>query len=168
MSTVTFGRVAGSGPPCLRTRADCRPHPGPWSLTPRSVVPDTEAMTTTSPTLFDRIGGAPAISDLVVEFYERVFHDPLLAPFFRGVTMPHLHKMQAEFFALATGGPSTYDSSSLRAAHAGRGIGEAEFRRFVEHMLATLEPHGLESADVEAIADRLNLESDSVLDSPEV
>jgi hemoglobin len=125
-------------------------------------------MTTTSSTLFDRIGGAPAISDLVVEFYERVFHDPMLVPFFHGVTMVRLHEMQGEFFALATGGPSHYTASSLRAAHAGRGIGEAEFQRFVTHMLDTLESRGLEQTDIEAIIARLNLEVGSIIDNPPV
>jgi hemoglobin len=124
-------------------------------------------MTTTSaPTLYDRIGGAPGISDLVVEFYERVLHDPVLTKFFHNVTMPHLHRMQGEFFALATGGPSTYSAQSLRAAHAGRGIGELEYRHFVQHLFATLERRGLEPTDVASIADRLALERDSILDSP--
>jgi hemoglobin len=124
-------------------------------------------MTTTSaPTLYERIGGAPGISDLVVEFYERALHDPVLTKFFHNVTMPHLHQMQAEFFALATGGPSTYSGLSLRAAHAGRGIGEVEFRHFVQHLLDTLDTRGLEPADVTAIADRLALERDSIIDNP--
>lgn len=122
-------------------------------------------MTTTN-TLYNRLGGAAGISDLVVEFYERVLHDPLLAPAFAHTSMDHLRKMQQEYFSIATGGPSSNAELSLRAAHAGRGISEAQYRRFVDHLLATLEPRGLEPDDIDRMMDRLALERDNIVDHP--
>jgi hemoglobin len=116
--------------------------------------------------LYDRIGGASGVSDLVVEFYERVLHDPLLAPFFHNTSMEHLRTMQEEFFTIAAGGPSKASSLSLKTAHAGRGIGSAHYQRFIEHLLATLETRRLEPDDIDSLIDRLALEHDDIVDAP--
>jgi truncated hemoglobin YjbI len=125
-------------------------------------------MTSPAPatTLYARLGGAAGISDLVVEFYERVLHDPELAPFFQHVSMPHLRHMQVAFFTMATGGPPPEAASSIKDAHAGRGIHERHYQRFVEHLLATLTARGLDAEDVDAIVTRLALERDDVIDDP--
>jgi hemoglobin len=116
--------------------------------------------------LYERLGGSSGISDLVVEFYERVLNDPVLVPFFHNTSMEHLRRMQEEFFTIASGGPSTSCTMSLRAAHSGRGITDKQFQRFVDHLLATLETRGLDADDVDRILDRLALEHDDVVDTP--
>jgi hemoglobin len=128
------------------------------------VVMTNGTMTDTS-SLYDRLGGSNGISDLVVEFYERVLNDPLLVPFFKNTSMDHLRTMQREFFTIATGGPSEV-VLPLKVAHGGRGIADKQYQRFVEHLLTTLENRGLDSGDVEAILDRLALEHDSIVDAP--
>jgi hemoglobin len=116
--------------------------------------------------LYERLGGSSGISDLVVEFYERVLKDPVLVPFFLNTSMEHLRLMQEEFFTIACGGPSTSSTMSLKAAHGGRGIADKHYQRFVEHLLATLETRGLEPHDIDRILDRLALEHDAVVDAP--
>jgi hemoglobin len=120
---------------------------------------------TVTASLYDRLGGSNGISDLVVEFYERVLNDPLLVPFFKHTSMQHLRTMQQEFFTIATGGPSEV-VLPLKVAHGGRGIADKQYQRFVEHLLTTLEGRGLEPGDVDAIVDRLALEHDSIVDAP--
>jgi hemoglobin len=115
--------------------------------------------------LYDRLGGSSGISDLVVEFYERVLNDPLLVPFFKNTSMDHLRAMQQEFFTIATGGPSAA-VLPLKVAHGGRGIADTHYQRFVEHLLMTIENRGLEPKDVDAILDRLALEHDGIVDAP--
>jgi hemoglobin len=119
---------------------------------------------TTATSLYQRVGGAPGISDLVVEFYERVLHDPDLEPFFHHTSMDHLHAMQIEFFTLATGGPASRSGFELRASHIGRGVRDHHYRLFVQHLLDTLEARGLEQEDIDAIIDRLALERDEIVD----
>jgi hemoglobin len=118
----------------------------------------------TTSTLYERIGGAQGVDDLVVEFYERVLHDDELAPFFHGVKMDHLHHMQVAFFTIAAGGPTAETPSSIKTVHGGRGIADRHYRRFVGHLLDTLEARGLSEEDVDAIIDHLALERDNVVD----
>jgi len=120
-----------------------------------------------SSSLYERLGGAPGISDLVVEFYERVLNDPELGPFFQHVSMDHLRHMQQEFFTVAAGGPAGEAPFPVRAAHAGRHIGQHHLDLFVGHLLATLESRDLEPGDVEAIVGRLRDERDAVVDVPD-
>lgn len=126
----------------------------------------TKAATTSTSSLYDRLGGGPGVSDLVVEFYERVLHDPVLSPFFHHTSMERLHRMQREFFTLATGGPTTTTAFDLAEAHLARHIGEEQYRHFVQHLIDTLEHRGLDDGDIEAMTDRLALERNSIVSGP--
>ena len=118
------------------------------------------------PTLYERLGGAAGISDLVVEFYERVLHDPQLAPFFQHVSIEHLRAMQIEFFTVATGGAPTETAYSLRNAHAGRAIGAHEYELFVEHLVATLEPRLDDPTDLDIVLQHVDRERDVIVEHP--
>ena len=108
-----------------------------------------------APTLYDRIGGAPAVDDLIGRFYDRVFADPHLAPFFRGVTFEKLRCMQVELFTAALDGPVEYSGQALGDAHAGRGIGDRQVSQFLEHLLATLREVGIDEDDAEQVVHRI-------------
>ena len=107
-------------------------------------------------TLYDRIGGEPAISGLLQEFYERVLADPELAPFFAETSMDRLREMQREFFAAALDGPIRYSGLSLAAAHSGRGIRTRHLARFVEHLMSTLRSRQIDEQDTLDIISRIN------------
>lgn len=113
--------------------------------------------------LYQRIGGAPAIDRLVVDFYNRVLADGELAPFFEQSDIEALRRMQREFFSAALGGPLRYDGLSLGHAHHGRGIGRKHFARFVEHLLASLESCGIGEADSSRVIARINTHADDVV-----
>ncbi len=114
--------------------------------------------------LYIRLGGAAGISDLVVEFYERVLHDEQLAPFFAHVSMDHLQHMQQEFFTVATGGPASETGFSLHTAHKGRGISAHEYELFVAHLVATLETRIDDPDDLARILDRVQLERELIVE----
>src|SRR6201998_3956249 len=65
-------------------------------------------------TIYEAIGGEPALVAVVDDFYVRVLADPQLARFFAGANMPRLKGRQVEFFAAALGGPDAYQGASLR------------------------------------------------------
>lgn len=90
------------------------------------------------PSIFDVIGGRPAISAAVDIFYRRVLADADLAPFFEGVDTARLRGHQAAFLALALGGPSEYAGRGMAAAHHGLGIRDAHFDRVAHHLIETL------------------------------
>jgi len=121
------------------------------------------AMTYPQPSLYERIGGAETVAKLVDAFYRRILADPELAPFFADSDMHKLRAMQREFFSVALGGPVTYFGKPLAYAHRGRGIERPHLQRFVDHLLATLEDHGLDERDVHDVIERINVYSSDIL-----
>jgi len=113
--------------------------------------------------LYDRIGGAPAIEALLGDFYSRVFADPELRPFFEATSVETLERMQRSLFAEALGGPIAYEGKSLAEAHYGRGIQPHHLRRYLGILLDTLKGRGLSEDDVYDIMTRIQKRADDVL-----
>jgi hemoglobin len=109
-------------------------------------------MTPAEVSVYELIGGEPALVAVVDDFYERVLGDPQLAPFFAGATMPKLKGRQVEFFAAALGGPDFYEGASMRQAHAGRGIGQADFDKVAFHLTGALAAAGVPAETIAQIA----------------
>jgi hemoglobin len=107
----------------------------------------------TETTLYARLGGPAAIQAVTGGFYARVLADPQLSGYFEGVSMDGQARMLAEFLALAFGGPGAYTGRSLRAAHAGLGLADADFDAVVVHLAAALSAAGVAEADVTAAAE---------------
>ena len=117
-----------------------------------------------TPSLYERVGGAASITQLVDDFYQRVTADPELGPFFADIQLEKLRRMQVEFFTSALGGPLEYTGRPLAHVHQGRGITKAHLRRFTEHLLATLATLQLNPQDIRSIYDRIALEADEIAD----
>lgn len=64
--------------------------------------------------LFERIGGAAAVTAAVDRFYERVLADPELRDFFTGVSMSRLKGHQFAFISQVLGGPRRYSGAAMR------------------------------------------------------
>ena len=91
--------------------------------------------------LYDEIGGAAAVHAAVGRFYIKLLGDPLLAPFFEGVSMERQRAKQVAFLTMAFGGPSDDDGHDLREAHkhlVARGLADAHFDAVAGHLRATL------------------------------
>jgi len=114
------------------------------------------------PSLYERIGGEPAVSELMSAFYDRVISDPELRPFFEGVSMDKLRRMQREFFSAALDGPATYSGRPISEVHAGRGIELRHLRRFMDHLLATLRERGLGEDDAYEVVSRIHTYADEI------
>ena len=93
--------------------------------------------------IYDAIGGEPALTAVVDDFYNRVTGDPALAGFFTGINMTRLKGRQVEFFAAALGGPDTYTGATMRQAHRGRGIAQEHFDLVAGHLVAALDGAGV-------------------------
>lgn len=109
-----------------------------------------------SQSLYERIGGQETVDRLIIKFYENVFSDPELAPFFSKAELPRLTRMQQEFFSAALDGPVRYSGNSLVAVHHGRGIQRKHFTRFVEHLLTTLRGFDLDQRDIDEVIGRIS------------
>ena len=93
--------------------------------------------------IYDSIGGGPAVHAAVDDFYARVLASPQLAPFFTGVDLQHLKAHQRAFIAAAIGGSEIYQGRDMAAAHAGLAITDADFDAVVAHLVDTLTGLGV-------------------------
>ena len=99
--------------------------------------------TATEPSIYDAIGGEPALVAVVDDFYERVLGDAELSGFFAGANMSKLKGRQVEFFSVALGGPHTYSGATMRQVHQGRGIAQKHFDLVAGHLVAALGAAGV-------------------------
>jgi hemoglobin len=89
--------------------------------------------------LYDRLGGKPAIQAVVDDFVGNVAADPRINKRFAGANIPRLKTMLVDQVCEASGGPCRYTGASMKAAHAGMKISEAEFSALVEDLDKSLD-----------------------------
>jgi hemoglobin len=88
--------------------------------------------------LYDRLGGKPAIFAVVEDFVGRVAADSRINGKFANANIPRLKSMLTEQICQASGGPCTYKGRDMKSSHAGMGITGEEFDALVGDLVATL------------------------------
>lgn len=94
-----------------------------------------------SQTLYERIGGEPAVNAAVDVFYRKVLSDYRINRFFDHADMDQQIAKQKAFFTMAFGGPNNYTGKDMRNAHAHlvkMGLDDSHFDAVMEHLGATL------------------------------
>jgi hemoglobin len=89
--------------------------------------------------LFERLGGLPAIEAVVKEFVKTTGADPRIAQFFTNADIPRLEKLMVEQICEGTGGPCKYTGKSMKESHTGMKVREEHWAAFVEDLAATLD-----------------------------
>lgn len=89
--------------------------------------------------LYERLGGKPAIQAVVDDFIGNVAADGRINGFFARTDIPQLNTLLVEQICEATGGPCKYSGRSMRAAHAGMSVSEAHFNALVEDLVKSLD-----------------------------
>ncbi|HEY4238845.1 MAG TPA: group 1 truncated hemoglobin [Kofleriaceae bacterium] len=90
--------------------------------------------------LFDRLGGQPAIDAVVKDFVEEnVAKDDRIKMAFANTDIPHLEKMLDDQICMATGGPCKYTGKDMKTAHTGMHITDAQFTALVEDLKKSLD-----------------------------
>lgn len=98
-------------------------------------------------TLYDQLGGEPAMDAAVTIFYQKVLADRRVNRFFEGVDMDRQRLMQKNFLTLAFGGPTNYTGEGMKSAHqklVNDGLNDQHFDAIVEHLAATLKELGVD------------------------
>lgn len=93
--------------------------------------------------LYDAIGGRPALVAAVDKFFARLLDDPVLGPFFPGGVDVRHRCFVVTFLGQALGGPERYHGPDLGQAHGHLGITDALFDLTAAHLDATLDELGL-------------------------
>jgi hemoglobin len=111
-------------------------------------------------TLYERLGGAQGISQIVDDVVEAHLNNQTIKARF----LPYLEKPErvaeikkhtCDFLGAGSGGPETYTGRSMPESHRGMNINEAEYMAAIDDIISVLEKHGVEESarkDVLAIA----------------
>ncbi len=102
----------------------------------------TLAQTAMEKSLYERLGGYEAVSAVVNDFAEKLFIDPKVGPFFKGMgtdTRKSFIQKNINLLCNVTGGPCKIISRNAKTVHAGLGITEAEFNIVENHLVDTLD-----------------------------
>jgi hemoglobin len=93
--------------------------------------------------LYDRLGGAPALSAVIDDFVGNVATDPRINGFFANTDVTRLKRLLNEQVCAGTGGPCQYAGRSMKATHTGMGVTEAHFNALMEDLVKTLDKFGV-------------------------
>jgi len=102
--------------------------------------------------LYDNLGGKKAITAVVDEFVARVAADNRINAFFKQTAsdpkrLAGFKGKLVDQICEASGGPCKYKGKSMKAAHAGMGIGGADFNALVEDLVGALDKFNVKPAD---------------------
>lgn len=127
---------------------------------------DSSPMSPSTPTLYDKYGGAPTVRKVVDDAVVALLADPIQAPFFAGVGQPgnaspeRLKSCLRLQFTAVLGGPATYPGRNdqgdmcrdMTSAHANLAITGPVFDRFITDLAAVLKADGVSDADIAVVA----------------
>ena len=89
--------------------------------------------------LYDRLGGKPAIISVVDQFVANVANDKRINGRFATTDIPKLKRHLVDQVCSASGGPCTYAGRDMKTTHAGMNITTADFNALVEDLVAALD-----------------------------
>lgn len=95
--------------------------------------------------LYDRLGGADGIAQLVDDAVDAHLENPIVKTRFENTAdIEHAKRMSVEFFCAGSGGPETYTGRDMLTAHKGMNISEQEFIAVVDDILEAMDKNRLE------------------------
>lgn len=120
---------------------------GPTSSAPAASAPTAPAngaasgapVAAASKSLFERLGGLPAVTAVCGDFVDRNLADPRVKQRFFNSDPVELKKLLTEFVCKATGGPCAYTGRDMLEVHARMDLVDDEFTAVVENLQATLD-----------------------------
>ena len=117
--------------------------------------------------LYERVGGDPAMEMAVDVFYRKVLDDDLVGRFFEDVDMDAQRLKQKSFLAMAFGGPYQYTGKDMREVHRRLveqlGLTDAHFDRVVAHFKSTVHELRVPGQEIESMCEILESFRDDVL-----
>jgi hemoglobin len=105
-------------------------------------------------TLYEKLGGAPAVEAAVDIFYRKVLGDDVISKFFDGVSMNEQRAKQKAFLTMVFGGPNNYQGKDMRTAHArlrGNGLNATHFNHVIDHLRNTLQELKVPATEVNEV-----------------
>ncbi|MHC5762010.1 globin domain-containing protein [Nostoc sp.] len=107
-------------------------------------------------TLYDNIGGQPAIEQVVDELHKRIAADSLLNPIFAGTDMAKQRNHLVAFLAQIFEGPKQYGGRPMDKTHAGMNLQQPHFDAIAKHLGEAMAVRGVSAENTKAALDRVN------------
>ena len=99
----------------------------------------SDKMMTKKASLYERLGGKPAITAVVGQFVANIAADDRINQRFAKTDIPKLKHLLVEQVCQATGGPCKYTGRTMAATHKGMNISRDEFSWTGGHLAAALD-----------------------------
>ena len=99
---------------------------------------DAEPAEAQTVSLYERLGGLPAITAVVDDFIERLKKDPVVKDRFEALNVPRFREKLIEQLGEVSGGPQRYTGIDMLTLHTGMDITEEEFNAVVGDFTASL------------------------------
>jgi hemoglobin len=106
--------------------------------------------------LFDRLGGQPAINAVVHEFVVKTKADARINQFFANTDPVKLEQAMDDHVCSITGGGCTYHGKSMEAAHTNMHLSDADFAAFMDDLTATLAKLNVPKREAMEVIDAFN------------
>ena len=117
-----------------------------WAILAAGLAIGTAAAAETGnpASLYERLGGMPAIHAVVDKLVDRILADERVNKWFAHAASDPEHARAykaklADFICQGTGGPCKYAGADIVTAHQGRGVTEGAFNAVVEDLVAALD-----------------------------
>ncbi|MCL4215854.1 MAG: group 1 truncated hemoglobin [Candidatus Hydrogenedentes bacterium] len=94
-----------------------------------------------SATLYEKLGGEPAVNAAVDIFYRHVLSDDRISHWFDDIDMEKQAAKQKAFMTMAFGGPHNYSGHDMREAHkhlVAKGLNDSHFDAVAENLVKAL------------------------------
>jgi hemoglobin len=92
-------------------------------------------------TLYERLGGAPAITAVVGGMVDNIAADTRINHFFVDTDLAVLKTNFGNLIGQVTGGPERYTGRDMKTTHGEMGIAEGDFAALIEDLTRSLEAH---------------------------
>jgi hemoglobin len=120
-------------------------------------------------TLYEELGGEPAVEAAVDIFYRKVLVDDRISRFFDDIDMDVQAAKQKAFLTLVLGGPAKYSGRDMRQGHlhlVERGLNDSHVDAVLELLGQTLAELGVSADKIGQVAAIANSVRDDVLNRP--
>lgn len=122
--------------------------------------------------LWDRLGGRPAVEAVVADFVAMAAADPQVN-FFRDGRFPldeagvaHLKQMLVEQISSVSGGPLKYTGRDMKEVHEGMKITEAEFNALAGDLVAVLNKYKVPKAEIDELVGIIATTKPAIVEAP--
>jgi len=93
--------------------------------------------------LYDRMGGAPVVAQVVDQLLDLSMADPRTKRSFQKINLKRLREKLNEQICALSNGPCQYTGDGMKEVHAGLDITDAEFNGQVENLITALDANGV-------------------------